>query len=442
MRMKILNIYFLFLFFYFLFLISASSSEVKETILPNGLKVLTLEDHKAPVATFQVWYKVGSKNEPVGKTGISHILEHMMFKGTKKYGPSELSKIVQKNGGNDNASTSMDYTNYFENIASDRIDLCLDLESDRMINLLLDPNEFLSERDVVAEERRMRYEDDPQSTMYEELMAAAFKSHPYRWPVIGWMSDIKSITRDDLYNYYRTYYTPNNAAIIAVGDFDTEKLLKKIEATFGSISERPIPHEHNFIEPAQMGEKRVIIKKEAQLPYIAIAYHAPNLKDPDSYPLEVLSLILSGGKSSRLYENLVYKKQMVLYAGGDYAGLHKDPHLFLLYASVAPQKKIEEVEAALYEEIEKLKNEPVTDRELEKAKNQTESSFIMAQDSIFYQGMLLGQYEILGDWRLKDHYLEGIRRVTKEDIQRVAKKYFTEDNRTVGILIPLPPKGK
>lgn len=420
---------------------NVKASEVRETILSNGLKVLTLENHKAPVVTFQVWYKVGSRNEPVGKTGMSHILEHMMFKGTKKYGPSELSKIIQKNGGNDNASTSMDYTNYFENIASDRIDISLDLESDRMSNLLIDPREFLLERDVVAEERRMRYEDDPQNTMYEELMAAAFRAHPYRWPVIGWMADIQSIKRDDLYNYYRTYYTPNNATIIVVGDFDTDKLLQKIESYFGIIPKGPSLPEYNFIEPPQIGERRVTVKKEAQLPYIAIAYHTPNLKDPDAYPLEVLSVILSGGKSSRLYESLVYKKQIALYSGGDYEGLSKDPHLFYLYASVAPGKKVEEVESALYEEIERLKNEPVTDRELEKAKNQIEASFIMGQDSIFYQGMLLGRYEIMGDWRLKDRYLDGIRKVTKEDIQRVAKKYFTEDNRTVGILIPLPPKG-
>lgn len=419
----------------------AIASEVKETILPNGLKVLTLENHKAPVITFQIWYKVGSRNEPVGKTGVSHLLEHMMFKGTKKYGPQQFSKTVQKNGGNDNAFTSKDYTAYFQNFASDRIDISLELESDRMVNLLVEPKEVLSERNVVAEERRMRYEDDPQSAVHEQLMAVAFKAHPYRWPVIGWMADIQSINRDDLYNYYRTYYAPNNATIVVVGDFDTDKLLKKIESSFGSIPKGPAPLEHSLIEPPQRGERRVVVKKEAQLPYIAMAYHVPNFKDPDSYPLEVLSVILSGGKSSRLYQSLVYKKQIALYAGGDYEGISKDPHLFYFYASVATGKKVEEVEVALYEEIEKLKNEPVTDRELEKAKNQLEASFVMSQDSVFYQGMLLGKYETVGDWRLKDKYLEGIRKVTKNDLQRVAKRYFTEDNRTVGILIPLPPKG-
>jgi zinc protease len=425
----------------FLIPINATAGDVKETILPNGLKVLTLENHKAPVVTFQVWYKVGSRNDPVGKTGISHLLEHMMFKGTKKYGPQEFSKIIQKNGGNDNAFTSKDYSTYFQNISSDRIDILLELESDRMVNLLIYHREVLSERDVVAEERRMRYEDDPQSTIYEELMATAFKAHPYRWPVIGWMADIQSINRDDLYNHYRTYYVPNNATIVVVGDFDTDKLLKKIESSFGTIPKGLQPPEYNFIEPPQKGERRVVVKKEAQLPYIAIAYHVPNFKESDSYPLEVLSVILSGGKSSRLYENIVYKKQIALYAGGEYEGLSKDPSLFYLYASVAPGKKVEEVESSLYEEIERLKNELVTDREIEKAKNQLNASFIMGQDSNFYQGMLLGRYEVMSDWRLKDQYLEGIRKVTKEDIQRVAKKYLIDDNRTVGILIPLLPKG-
>jgi len=436
---KIVPFFILFILYHLVFSLSVTLPvEVRETILPNGLKVLTLENHKAPVVTFQVWYRVGSRNEPVGKTGMSHLLEHMMFKGTKRYGPSELSKIIQKNGGNDNAFTSKDYSAYFENISSDRIDIPIDFESDRMINLLIDPKEFLLERDVVAEERRMRYEDDPQSTLYEELTASAFRAHPYRWPVIGWMADIQSITRDDLYNYYRTYYAPNNATIILAGDIDTNRILKKIGDSFGDIPRAPSPPDYSFIEPPQLGERRVIVKKEAQLPYIAIAYHVPNLKDPEGYPLEVLSVILSGGKSSRLYEALVYKKQIALYAGGDYDGLSKDPHLFYLYASIAPGKKVEDVESALYEEIERLKKEPVTDRELEKAKNQIEASFIMSQDSIFYQGMLLGEYEIMGDWRLKDRYLDGIKKVTKDDIQRVARRYLTEDNRTVGILIPLP----
>ena len=212
---------------------------VTEKVLPNGLKVLLKEEHKAPVVTFQIWYKVGSRNEKLGTTGMSHLLEHMMFKGTKKYGPKTFSQTVQRNGGNDNAFTSRDYTAYFENFASDRIGISLDLESDRMQNLLIEPKEFQSEREVVKEERRMRTEDDPVNLMVEQMMSVAFSAHPYQWPVIGWMADINSITRDELYNHYRTYYTPNNATIVVVGDFDTNTLLPLIDKFFGAIPQGP-----------------------------------------------------------------------------------------------------------------------------------------------------------------------------------------------------------
>src|SRR5271169_5503395 len=211
------------------------SEQVLEKTLPNGLKVILLENHKAPLVTFQVWYRVGSRNEEWGKTGLSHMLEHMMFKGTKKYGPKTFSQTVQRNGGNDNAFTSRDYTAYFENFAADRILISLDLESDRMQNLLLDPKEFLSEREVVKEERRMRTEDDPVNAMVEQMMSVAFSAHPYQWPVIGWMADINSYKRDDLLSHYRTYYAPNNATIVVVGDFDSQKLLVQIVEAFGKI---------------------------------------------------------------------------------------------------------------------------------------------------------------------------------------------------------------
>ena len=207
---------------------------VTEKVLPNGLRVLLKEEHKAPVVTFQIWYRVGSRNERLGTTGMSHLLEHMMFKGTKKHGPKTFSQTVQRNGGNDNAFTSRDYTAYFETFAADRIGISLDLESDRMQNLLLEPKEFLSEREVVKEERRMRYEDDPVNTMVEQMTSVAFSAHPYQWPVIGWMADINSITRDGLYDHYRTYYAPNNATIVVVGDFDAKTLLPRIEKYFGS----------------------------------------------------------------------------------------------------------------------------------------------------------------------------------------------------------------
>ena len=415
----------------------AQDLKVTEKVLPNGLKVLLKEEHKAPVVTFQIWYKVGSRNEKLGTTGVSHVLEHMMFKGTKKYGPKQFSQIVQRNGGNDNAFTSKDYTAYFENFASDRIAISLDLESDRMQNLLLDPKEFLSERDVVKEERRMRTEDDPTSTMVEQMTAAAFIAHPYQWPVIGWMADLGSITRDDLADHYRRYYAPNNATIVVAGDFETKTLLPLIEKYFGPIPPGPAVPKVGAVEPRQVGERRIIVKQQAELPAVFAGYHAPDIKHADSFALEVLQGILSSGKSSRLYKALVYEKQLALYAGGDYDNVANDPKLFYVYAGVMPGKTTDEVEQALYAEIEKLKETPVADDELQKAKNQIEASFIMGQDSIFYQAMLLGQFETVANWRLLEGYVENIRAVTKEDVMRVAKQYFSEDNRTVGILVPL-----
>jgi zinc protease len=410
---------------------------VTEKVLPNGLKVLLKEEHKAPVATFQIWYRVGSRNECLGKTGLSHMLEHMMFKGTKKYGPKTFSQTVQRNGGNDNAFTSHDYTAYFETFAADRLGISLDLESDRMQNLLIEPKEFSSERDVVKEERRMRTEDDPVSTMVEQMTSVAFSAHPYQWPVIGWMADISNFTRDDLANHYRTYYVPNNATIVVVGDFDTKTLLAQIEKYFGSIPRGPETPRVGAVEPKHQGERRVVVRRQAELPAVFAGFNAPTVKEADSYPLDVLQGILSSGKSSRLYRSLVYERQIALYAGGDYDNISADPNLFYVYAGVMPGKTPEEVEAALLAEIERFKASPVTDDELQKAKNQIEAAFIMGRDSNFNQAMQLGQFESIASWKLLETYVDRIRAVTKEDVMRVAKEYFSADNRTVGTLIPV-----
>ena len=415
----------------------AQNMKVTEKLLPNGLKVLLKEDHKSPVVTFQIWYRVGSRNECLGKTGMSHLLEHMMFKGTDKYGVKQFSQTVQRNGGNNNAFTAKDYTAYFENLASDRIEVALDLESDRMQKLLIKPSEFLSERDVVKEERRMRYEDDPVRNSEEQLMAVAFIAHPYQWPVIGWMSDINNITREDLYKHYQTYYVPNNATIVAVGDFDTEKLLVRISNYFGKLPSRQGLPKVDAVEPQQYGERRVIVKKQAELAAVFAGYKTPTVKHPDSYALEILHGILAAGKSSRLYRFLVYEKQLALYVGGEYDSVSIDPNLFYIYAGVMPGKTPEDVEKAFYTEIDKLKTVPPTDTEIKKAKNQIEAAFILGQDSIFYQALLLGQFESVASWKLLETYVDRIRAVSKEDIMRVANKYLSEDNRTVGVLIPL-----
>ena len=413
---------------------------VFETVLPNGLKVILLENHKAPLITFQLWYRVGSRNEAWGKTGLSHMLEHMMFKGTEKVGPEELSRIIQENGGNDNAFTSRDYTAYFENISADRVQVPIDLESDRMQNLLLREQDFRTERMVVMEERRLRTEDNPQANLQEHMEAAAFLTSPYHWPTIGWKEDIERFTLEDLKAYYRTYYNPVNAILIVVGDFKREELLPKIEKAFGSIPKGIAPNQERDVDPKQTGERRIFVKKEAQLPYIVMGYHVPNLREPDSYTLEVIASLLSSGKSSRLYRSLVREKRLVLSVDADQSLLSRDPNLFYLSAELLPGKEVADVEKALDQEVERLKKEPVGARELEKAKNQIEASFIFGQDSLFSQGLLLAQHEIALTWRAVDDYLPSIRKVSPEEIQRVATKYLIPDNRTVGILIPLPPK--
>jgi len=441
-KSKIILILLLFLSVFFFIIVSEAGlkEQVFETALPNGLKVILLENPKAPLVTFQVWYRVGSRNEEWGKTGLSHVLEHMTFKGTERVGPEEFSRIIQENGGNLNAFTSYDYTGYFENLSSDRIQVAIDLESDRMQNLILRQEDFRTERMVVMEERRLRTEDNPQAFLLEQVMATAFQIHPYRWPIIGWMEDLSRLTLEDLKPYYQTYYNPVNAFLVVVGDFKKDELLPKIEKAFGSYARGVVPNQDKVKDPPQVGERRISVKKEAQLPFLVMGYHVPNLRDPDSYVLEVIATILSGGKSSRLHQNLVREKRLVLSADADHSLLSRDPSLFYISADLLPGKEVAEVEKALDQEVERLQKEPVGEKELEKAKNQLEAAFIYGQDSLFYQAMLLAQHEISLDWRAIDNYLPSIRKVSPEDILRVAKRYLILDNRTVGILIPLPPK--
>ena len=409
---------------------------VAETTLSNGLKVLLVEEPKAPVVSIQVWYKVGSRNEPIGKTGISHMIEHMMFKGTPTIGPKQFDLIVQRNGGQDNAHPSADYTAYYEDFAADRVLLGLTLEADRMAHLLLDEKEFLPERQVVMEERRLRIEDQPANVLGEVMRATTFLAHPYRWPVIGWPSDIEGYTRDDLVRYFRAYYAPNNAILIVAGDVKKDALLPKIQELFGKIPRGPEPPKVLTVEPKQLGERRVYVRKDAELPLFFAVYHAPNLTHPDSFALDVLAYVLGGGESARLHQSVVYEKQLASYASADYSSVHVDPYLFGLSAGPLPGKTAEEVEQAMYAEVERLQKEPVTDRELTKAKNQITSEFIFAQDSVHRLASLLGAYEAVASWRVLAGYLDGIRKVTAADVQRVAREYLTQENRTAAILIP------
>ena len=422
---------------------SAQAQALQTLTLPNGLKVILVEEHKAPVVTIQVWYRAGSRNEVTGKTGLAHLTEHMMFKGTPRYGKGEFSRSIARVGGTENAFTGKDYTAYFENLSADQVGLALNLESDRMTNLLLDTKEFQLEREVVKEERRLRTDDDPQSLVVEHLFATAFLVHPYHAPIIGWMTDLSNLERNDVTAFYKRHYSPSNAILVIVGDIDPKKLLPKIQQTFGKVPRGFPVAPFRIAEPEQTGERRFVIKKEAQLPFLFAGYPVPTFSHPDNYSLGVLANILFSGKSSRLYRSLVYEKKLALDIGGEYPNLSANPDLFYIYGVPQPDNTADEIEQALYAEIEKLKAEPVTDQELQKAKNQIAAGFIMGQDSNFYRAMQIGSAEAVGaGYGYQESYVENIQKVTKEDVMRAAQTYLIEDHRTVGTLLPLSRTNK
>ena len=418
------------------------AAQVQEFVLDNGLKVLLLEDHKSPAVTFQVWYRVGARNEKDGKSGLAHFLEHMMFKGTPHTGPEEYSRIIAKNGGRSNAFTSSDVTVYFATMSREKIGIEIDLEADRMANALLGEKYFEPEKKVIQEERRMRTEDNPAAALGEVASAVAYTIHPYRRPIVGWMQDIENLKRQDLVDFYKLYYAPNNAYIVMVGDFSTEQALEKIKTAFGKIPRGPEPPKVSAEEPEQRGERRVILKKEAELPLVLAFYHAPNLESPDSFALDLLSVVLAGGKSSRLHHDLVYQKRLVRGVDADYSGVSIDPAGLSVYAQLLPGIEAAAVEREINRNLEKVKTELISERELQKAKNQVEAAFVFAQDSIFGQAMKIGYYEAVGGWRQMDAYLDGIRKVTREDIRRVAGQYLNPDRRTIGTLIPTKEKSQ
>ncbi|WP_353683540.1 pitrilysin family protein [Thermodesulfovibrio sp. 3907-1M] len=412
-----------------------SFSEVKEEVLKNGLKVIFIKDTSSPVATFQVWYKVGSIDEPEGKSGISHLLEHMMFRGSKNYPGNVFSKIIQAQGGIDNAFTTKDYTVYFQKLSPSKLQTSIDLESDRMANLLFNSEDFELEKKIVLEERRQRYEDDPESLIIEEVIGLAFKDHPYRKPVIGWTDDIKSISLDDLKRYYHEYYCPGNAFIIVAGDIRIDEVKEKIKEKFEDIPSCSVLRK-TFHEPKQYGQKRVILKRQTHLPVLVLSYKVPAYPNKDSIALEILSTILGEGKSSRLYRTLVTEKALAVDVSTSNSPLSRDGFLFFVVAYIKTPEKVDEVERIIKEEIEKIKSEPPTEAEIEKAKNQIEASFLFSQDSVFGHALYLGKFEILGSWRLIEKYKEDIMKVTARDVQEVAKKYFNFDNLSVGVLLP------
>jgi zinc protease len=418
--------------------LAATPDEVIETRLANGLLVLLSPQKQAPVVSLQVWYNVGARNEPYGKSGLAHLTEHLMFRGTKKVGPKQYARIIQKNGGQNNAFTSRDYTVYYENMAPDRLKIALELEADRMTGLSVDENLFLTEKKVVQEERRLRVKDDPTASLFEEVLATAFKSHPYKRPVTGWMEDLERLTYGDFLSFYRTYYSPDQVTLIITGRFEQESLLPSIEETFGRIPGRRAAVPLMIDEPPQEAEKRVVLRREeTRLPYVTLAFHVPAFPHPDAFPLKVMAQIIGRGKSSRLYERLVYREQKALGAGTGYSFDSRDPFLFFLYAQAMPERTPEATEQALLQELDYWEKNPPSEEEIQRARNQIEAEFIFSQDSVFNQGMMLGKFQGLGSWRAKDDFIPGIRAVGVADLLRVYDQYFRGKNRTTGLLVPI-----
>ncbi|MEW6212247.1 MAG: pitrilysin family protein [Acidobacteriota bacterium] len=415
----------------------------QKTILPNLMTVVTKELHFKPVVAAIIWYRVGSRNEELGQTGKSHFLEHMLFKGTDHYCKGEIDLITLQNGGANNAFTWLDFTAYYFTFASDRWEQALEIEASRMRNTTFAEEEFQSEKQVVEEELRIGL-DGPWEALENEVWAAAFRQHPYHWPTVGWLDDLESATAADMKAYYDKWYHPRNATLVLVGDFDTASALDRINALFGSIPAGPEPPLMRIVEPPQRGEKRVVVKKETPVERLLIAYHTPAVGHPDSPALHVLEAILSTGKTSRLYQRLVERDSAVTTAKATYND-HIDPSLFYIQVELKPGYKLQEVERAVYEEIDSLKTEPVAQRELEKARRQIEAELVFSSEEFLQQAILLGQYETIaaGDhipqerrgYHYLDHFLDSIRRVSADDVRRAAVKYFSEDNRTAGYLI-------
>jgi zinc protease len=411
--------------------------------LDNGLKVIVREDHRAPVATVQVWYRVGASHEPDGSTGISHVLEHMMFKGTPNHGPGEYSRILSANGAEENAFTSRDYTGYYATLAADRIELAMELEADRMRHLLLLPEEFAKELEVVKEERRLRTEDRPTALTYEQFNAVAYRVLPYRNPIIGWMSDLEQMTADDLRAWYQRWYAPNNAILVVAGDVDPQQVLGLAQKHFGPLQAQDPPALRESREPEPRGTTRVTVRAPARQPYLLMGYKTPVVGQAaeawEPYALEVLASVLDGGDSARFSARLVRGSEVASSAGADYSAYGRLPGMFLIDGTPAEGQDMAVLEAALRAEIERLKSESVEPAELDRVITQLVAGKVYERDSIMAQAMRIGSMEALGlGWRLADEEVERIRAVTPEQVQAVARKYLDDKRLTVAVLDPLP----
>jgi zinc protease len=431
-----------------------AASSIQEFKLDNGLRLIVQEDHRSPVVVSQVWYRAGSIDEVNGKTGVAHVLEHMMFKGTKKIKAGQFSRLIAAAGGKENAFTSADYTCYFQQLEKSKLPLSFELEADRMANLQLTKEEFDKEIKVVMEERRWRTDDKPQALVNEAFQGAIYRAHPYSRPVVGFMNDLENMTYEDAREWYNNWYAPNNATLVVVGDVKAEDVYKLAKQYFGKLKPKVLPARKPQVEPPQIGERRLIVKAPAKQAYILMGYHVPALNDADKdwepYALEVLAGVLSGNTAARLNQKLVRESQLAVDASAGYDLLTRGRlSLFEMDGTPSEGKTVAEIEAALVQQIENIKTSGVTDAELDRVKAGVIAADVYQRDSMFYQAMQIGTVETIGfSWKILDGYQAKLRAVTSEQVQAVAKKYLVKDNLTIATLDPQPidpnakPKGK
>ena len=410
-----------------------AAEQAQLTVLPNGLRVLTQEVHSAPVVSAYTWYRVGSRNECTGITGISHFVEHMLFKGTSQFGPGEVSRLVTRTGGWDNGYTWLDYTAYVETLPARDLDLALRIEADRMAHATFAPREVQSEKTVVLSELEGD-ENDPGFHLSNGVRAAAFIAHPYHWPTIGWKSDVTAYDRDRAFSYYKTHYAPNNATLVVVGDFETHKALDRVRELFGSIPAGAPAPKVVTEEPPQRGERRITVRRPGPAGMIEIAFHVPRANHPDHFALDIVETVLGTGRTSRLYQALVEKNLAVSAEAYNYT--NRDPTLFIIDITLAQSVEHQAAEQAILAEVDKLAAELISERELQRAKNQAKASFVYGADSVSSLGYRLGFFDVVANQRLLYQYVERIDQVTREQVCEAVRRYLSADNRTVGWFIP------
>ena len=422
---------------------AAEETNTFETTLTNGMRVVVREDHRAPTAVQMVWYRVGSIDEHDGVTGVAHVTEHMMFKGTPSVGPGEFNRRVAAIGGRDNAFTSTDYTAYFQQVPAAQLKTVMGLEADRMRHLTLDPAGYSKEIQVIMEERRMRTDDQSSARVHEAMNAVAWQAHPYRRPVIGWMSDLEQMTVADVRAWYRRWYVPNNATLVIVGDVNHEQVFGWARQTYGAIPARVLAARKQYEEPVQAGQRDLDVKAPADLPLLVMGWKAPRLNDPrkdvDPYALEMLAQILDGHEGARLPTALVREQQVAVSVDTSYDSTNRGPGMFLLQASPRPGYTVNQLEQAIRAVLAEVASKGVTEQELARARSQLRSSEVYKKDSVMGQAMEIGMLETLGyGWQASPLMLEKLNQVTTADVRRVAQSYFKDDQLTVARLVPQP----